>query len=153
MDEQIVKQIFDELLSSLEPLETQNTALLQFLRAKGIASDNELAPFLEQAGNASNVRWRAMRVRIAALIASAMKPTEEVSTGKSKDGQATPESTAETNEDGREKEELDSVSVQDSQAGSFSKANSAGVQAQEKSESANESQTEKAEVGEKENAA
>jgi hypothetical protein len=45
------------------------------------------------------------------------------------------------------------VSVPDSQAGSFSKANSAGVQAQEKSESANESQTEKAEVGEKENAA
>ena len=39
MDEQIVQQIFDELLSSLEPLDTQNAALLQFLKAKGIATD------------------------------------------------------------------------------------------------------------------
>ena len=39
MDEQIVQQIFDELLSSLEPLDTQNAALLQFLKAKGIATE------------------------------------------------------------------------------------------------------------------
>jgi len=74
MDEDIVKQIFDELLSSLEPLETKTAALLSLLKAKGIANDEELAPFLEQAGNASNVRWRAMRVRTAALISSAMTP-------------------------------------------------------------------------------
>src|SRR5579864_1737360 len=71
MDEAIVQQIIDELLSSLEPLETQNAALLQFLKAKGIATDEELAPFLDQAGNASNIRWRAVRVRTAALISSA----------------------------------------------------------------------------------
>ena len=56
MDEEILQQIFDELLSSFEPLETQTAALVQFLKAKGIATDEELAPFLEQAGNASNVR-------------------------------------------------------------------------------------------------
>jgi hypothetical protein len=77
MDEQIVQQIFDELLSSLEPLDTQNAALLQFLKAKGIATDEELAPFLEQAGNASNVRWLGARVRIRSLISSAMKPAEQ----------------------------------------------------------------------------
>jgi hypothetical protein len=77
MDEEIVKQIVDELLSSLEPIETQSVAILQFLKAKGIASDEELAPFLDQAGNASNVRWRAVRVRTAALISNAMKPTEQ----------------------------------------------------------------------------
>ena len=77
MDEAIVQQIVDELLSSLEPLETQNAALLQFLKARGIATDEELAPFLEQAGNASNIRWRAVRVRTAALISSAMKPAEQ----------------------------------------------------------------------------
>jgi hypothetical protein len=76
MDEAIVKQIFDELLSSLEPLEARSAALLQFVKDKGIATEEELAPYLEQAGNASNVRWRAVRVRTAALIASAMKPSE-----------------------------------------------------------------------------
>jgi hypothetical protein len=77
MDEAILQQIFDELFSSLEPLETQNAALLQFLKAKGIATDEELAPYLEQAGNASNVRWRGVRVRTAALISSALKPPEQ----------------------------------------------------------------------------
>lgn len=76
MDEAAVLQIVDEFLSSLEPLDTQSAALLQFLKAKGITSDEELAPFMKQAGNASNVRWLAARVRIKSLISSAMK-TEE----------------------------------------------------------------------------
>jgi len=93
MDEAIVQQIVDELLSSLEPLETQNAALLQFLKARGIATDEELAPFLEQAGNASNIRWRAVRVRTAALISSAMKPAEQpVETAPAIDTQHKPES-------------------------------------------------------------
>src|ERR1700722_1708687 len=77
MDEAILQQIFDELFSSLEPLETQTAALLQFLKAKGIATDEELAPYLEQAGNASNVRWRGVRARTAALTSSALKPPEQ----------------------------------------------------------------------------
>src|SRR5579872_638266 len=77
MDEGIVKQIVDELLSSMEPIETQSGALMQFLKAKGLATDEELAPFLEQAGNAANVRWRAVRVRTAALISNAMKPADQ----------------------------------------------------------------------------
>ncbi|MFZ0817982.1 MAG: hypothetical protein WAM78_20825, partial [Candidatus Sulfotelmatobacter sp.] len=104
MDEQIVQQIFDELLSSLEPLDMQNAALLQFLKAKGIATDEELAPFLEQAGNASNVRWLAARIRIHSLISSAMKPAEDQietesakSTSKKRD--KSPEPTAETSEE------------------------------------------------------
>lgn len=111
MDEGIVQQILAELLSSLEPLETQNVALLQFLKAKGIATDEELAPFLEQAGNASNVRWRAVGVRTSALISSAMKPTEQaVETGATKNKQAAPESAAESDKetppkDGAYKEE------------------------------------------------
>lgn len=76
MDEESVLQIVDEFLSSLEPLDTQSAALVQFLKAKGIASDEELAPFLQQAGNASNVRWLAARVRIKSLISSAMKTVE-----------------------------------------------------------------------------
>jgi hypothetical protein len=77
MDESLLPQIIDELISSLEPLETQTTALLQFVKDKGIASDQALAPYLEQASNASNVRWRAFRLRTLALINSAMKPPEK----------------------------------------------------------------------------
>ena len=83
MDEQLIHQIFDELLASLEPLETQNSALLQFLKAKGIATDEELAPFLEQAGNTANIRWRAVRVRTNALLNSALKPAEQSTEGGS----------------------------------------------------------------------
>jgi hypothetical protein len=77
MEEELAQQILDELLSTFEPLDTQTAALLQFLKAKGIATDEELKPFLEQAGNASNVRWLAARVRLRSLISSAMKPAEQ----------------------------------------------------------------------------
>lgn len=77
MNEEVVEQIVDEVFSSLEPLDTQGAALLAFLKAKGIASDEELAPFLRQAANTSSVRWLAARVRIKSLIASAMKDIEK----------------------------------------------------------------------------
>ena len=77
MDESAVNEILDEIVSSLEPLEAQSTAILHFLKAKGIATDEDLTPFMEEAKNASNIRWRAFRLRTAALISSAMKPPEE----------------------------------------------------------------------------
>src|SRR6202163_495229 len=73
----IVQEILHDLFSSLEALETQNTAILQFLKDKGIATDEELASQLEQAGNASSVRWRAVRVRADYLFASAVKAAEQ----------------------------------------------------------------------------
>src|ERR1700687_4163128 len=73
----IVQEILHDLFSSLEALETQNTAILQFLKDKGIATDEELASHLEQAGNASSVRWRGVRVRADFLFASAIKAAEQ----------------------------------------------------------------------------
>jgi len=76
MDEEIVKQILDELFSSFEDSETRSAALLLFLKDQGIATEEKLAPFFEQAGKTSEVRWRAARVRMGALLASALKTPE-----------------------------------------------------------------------------
>ena len=73
----IVQEILHDLFSSMEALETQNTAILQFLKDKGIATDEELASHLEQAGNASSVRWRGVRVRADYLFSSAIKAAEQ----------------------------------------------------------------------------
>ena len=99
MDEEIVRQILDELFSSFEDMETQSAALLLFLKDQGIATKEKLAPFLEQAGNTSEVRWRAARVRMGALLASALKTPEPAAEKKTtaaeeKNVEATAESTA-----------------------------------------------------------
>jgi hypothetical protein len=78
-----VQEILHDLFSSLEALETQNTAILQFLKDKGIATDEELSSHLEQAGNASSVRWRGVRVRADYLFASAVKAAEQAAENES----------------------------------------------------------------------
>jgi hypothetical protein len=77
MNENIIQEILHELFSSMEALDTQSTALLEFVKEKGIVSEEELQRHLEQAGNASSVRWRAVRVRIDYLLSSAMKAAEQ----------------------------------------------------------------------------
>jgi hypothetical protein len=77
MDEKIVQELLHELFSSLETLETRSTAILQFLKDKGIANEKELGPYFETAGNASGVRWLAARVRMEHLLAGAMKSAEQ----------------------------------------------------------------------------
>jgi len=56
MDVHLAEELLNELGSSLEMLETQQGALLQFLKDKGVITDEQFAPYLTQAGNASNVR-------------------------------------------------------------------------------------------------
>src|ERR1700694_2128136 len=73
----IVQEILHDLFASLESVETQNTAILQFLKDKGIATDEEHASHLEQAGNASSVRWRGVRESADYLFASAIKAAEQ----------------------------------------------------------------------------
>ncbi len=76
MDENFVQEILHELFSCLEAMETQSAAILQLVKEKGLASEEEITRYLEQAGNASNVRWRAARVRIEHLISGALKTAE-----------------------------------------------------------------------------
>src|SRR5437868_12814349 len=70
MDSETAEQILDELAPTFQKLETESAAIVQFLKAKGVANDDELAPYIEQAANASSVRWRAIRVRMARLLVS-----------------------------------------------------------------------------------
>jgi hypothetical protein len=76
MNEEITQEILDELFSSLQALETQSAALVQFMQERGIAQEEELAPYFEQARTASAIRWRASRVRIEHLLAGAAKASE-----------------------------------------------------------------------------
>jgi hypothetical protein len=70
MNNEAIKEVLNELFSHLERLETQSEAILQFLKEKKRVTDKQLAPYLEEAGNASNVKWRAARVRIDKLLSS-----------------------------------------------------------------------------------
>jgi len=81
MNNEAMKEVLNELFSHLERLETQNEAILQFLKEKKRVTDKQLAPYLEQAGNASNVKWRAARVRIDHLL-EPEHPEEEIKLGK-----------------------------------------------------------------------
>jgi hypothetical protein len=81
MNNEAMKGVLNDLFSHLERLETQSEAILQFLKEKKRVTDKQLAPYLEQAANASNVKWRAARVRIDHLL-SPEHPEEEIKLGK-----------------------------------------------------------------------
>jgi hypothetical protein len=72
-----LKELFDELFTLLENLETQNSAVLQFLKDQKVGTDKKLAPYLERAGNASSVKWRAARVRMEYLLSPIEKKEKE----------------------------------------------------------------------------
>jgi hypothetical protein len=77
MNADLAHELLNELGSSLENLETQQAALFQFLKHEGIVTDEQLAPYLTQADKASDVRWRAARVRLERLISSEKEKEEQ----------------------------------------------------------------------------
>ena len=70
-----LKEILSELFALLETQETNSTAVLQLLKDQGIASDEKLSTYLDQAGKASNVKWRAARMRMEYLLTPIQKET------------------------------------------------------------------------------
>lgn len=85
MDEDLAQQILNELFEHLEDVETQSAAILHFLKARKIATDKELAPYLEEASKAASVRWVAERARINHLLATA-KRSEKAETKQPEQG-------------------------------------------------------------------
>jgi hypothetical protein len=81
MNNEAMKEVLNDLFSHLERLETQSEAIVQFLKEKKRVTDKQLAPYLELAGNASSVKWRAARVRIDHLL-EPEHPEEEIKLGK-----------------------------------------------------------------------
>jgi chemotaxis protein histidine kinase CheA len=90
-----IKEILGELFSLLETFETQSLALTQFLKDQGIATDEKLAPYLDRAGNASSVKWRAARARMQYLLSPVPKPAGDTEKDKNKDKKAVPEKPSE----------------------------------------------------------
>jgi hypothetical protein len=76
IEAEVLQEVFDEVFSALEAVETQNGAILQFLKDRGIASDEDLAPFREKAAKTSSVRGRAARIRANHLLSGAAKAME-----------------------------------------------------------------------------
>ena len=72
-----IKEVLDDLFALLETLETQTIAVVQFLKDQEIATDETFAPYLERAGAASSVKWRAARARMTFLLAPAPKKSTE----------------------------------------------------------------------------
>lgn len=83
MSDNPAEQVLSDLFGYLESMETQSGAVLQFLKEKGIATDEQLAPYLEQAANASGVKWRAARVRMEHLFSAAQPAPAQSSSEKS----------------------------------------------------------------------
>jgi hypothetical protein len=96
VDDKVAQLILDELFSSLEVLETQTAAVLQFLKEKAGSGDEQLAPYLEQAGKASSIKRRAARVRIDYLISSITnQPQKAVERDATQGEKKSPEPTVE----------------------------------------------------------
>ena len=77
MNSEIANEILEELASTFQQLEARSAALWEFVKEKGIAKEDDLAPYMERAAAASAVRWRATQVRMAHLLASAEKAAEQ----------------------------------------------------------------------------
>jgi hypothetical protein len=121
------EDVLNELLPYFEAIDTQNAAIVQFLKDKRVVSDEQLAPYLERAAKASNVRWLAARLRMGRLFsvpeteneAAAEKPDkgQKRTAQPSTDGGKPPEE-RERGETAEKKSEVNTNSSEDETADS-----------------------------------
>ena len=98
MIDELAQKIMDEIFPHLETIETQSAAILELLKDRGIATEQELAPYLEQAGRASNVRWLTTRLRIEHTLSQMKWDLEKAHEAKPEPAPHPEEKTAVTKE-------------------------------------------------------
>jgi len=90
----LMEELLNELGSSLQALETQNSALLELLKNKSLVSDEELQPYLERSAGVSSVPWRAVRVRLEHLFSSVKMDEDRAQEANRQDSDAAIEKAA-----------------------------------------------------------
>ena len=73
-----IAEIFDEMFTLMQDVETRSVALFEYLQEQGGATDEKLAPYLDRAASAADVRWRAARARMEHLLAPKPKSSTDV---------------------------------------------------------------------------
>ena len=86
-----IAEIFDEVFTLMEDLETRSVAVLEYMQEQGGVTHQKLAPYLERAAAASEVRWRAARARMEHLLAPKPKSTTDAGKDEKTKGRAQPE--------------------------------------------------------------
>jgi hypothetical protein len=108
-----IAEIFDEMFTLLQDLETRSVAVLEYIQEQGGATDEKLAPYLDRAAAASDVRWRAARARMEHLLA----PNPKSSTDVAKDDKAKSTSQSQPKEKGKDSDTATAKSKNENQQG------------------------------------
>lgn len=77
MKEELLDELLDAIVPSLEAAEAQTAALFQLLQEKNIISADEHARLVAQAANASDIKARATRLRLKRVLTSALDDLEK----------------------------------------------------------------------------
>lgn len=117
-----IAEIFDEMFTLLQDLETRSVAVLEYIKEQGGASDEKLAPFMERSAAASDVRWRAARARMEHLLA----PKPRSSTDLAKDDKA--KSTSQPKEKGKDSDPNGAKSLGEKQQGAKPESKDLGAE-------------------------
>ncbi|MBV8515511.1 MAG: hypothetical protein JO260_09455 [Acidobacteria bacterium] len=86
-----IAEIFDEMFTLLQDLEARSVAVLEYMKEQGGVTDENFAPYLDRAGAASDVRWRAARARMDHLLAPKPKSATEVAKDEKPKGESQPQ--------------------------------------------------------------
>jgi hypothetical protein len=76
VDENVIDELLDALLSPLEAAEARSLALLQALMQARVLTEEQLAPFLKQAENASEIKARGLRIRLKRILSDVARDAE-----------------------------------------------------------------------------
>jgi hypothetical protein len=86
-----IQEVLNDLFRHLEVLETQNAAILQVLKDKKLITEKKFSSYLDQAAVASDIKWRAARVRMEHVFANAPEPRTTSSASRTREAPETGE--------------------------------------------------------------